>query len=138
MNFAPEVDAQYLQVKRPVLMCAIMKMATPSTEQKLAQAAELKRILTEAMALGNQSSIDLLLALLVFVAWSNDQFLNKGGGKKMGSLSRAMVLATSIVMELHWGKPVAHTNHIVSSLPIRSALPASVERHDGIQDSLKI
>lgn len=138
IHFAPEVDAQALQMNRPVLMRAIMAVATPSTKQKLARGAELKRILTQATILENQSSIDLLLGLLVFIAWSNDQFLNKVGRQKMGSLSRPMVLAMSIVLERHWNKPVAHTNHMVTSLPIQSALPVRDERRDGIQDPLEI
>lgn len=55
--FSPEVDVQYLLVNQPVLMRAIMTVATPSTKQKLARGAKLKRILTQAMILETQSNI---------------------------------------------------------------------------------
>jgi hypothetical protein len=119
-------------------MRAIMAVATPSTQQKLARSAELKRILAHATLLENQSNIDLLLGLLVFITWSNDQFLNKVGNRKVGSLSRPMVLAMSIVSELHWNRPLAHSNHMVASLPIHSSFPVGEEQLGGDQDSLEI
>lgn len=138
IHLAQNITAQQLLMTRPVLMRAIMAVATPSTQQKLARGAELKRILAHATLLENQSNIDLLLGLLVFIAWSNDQFINKVGNRKMGSLSRPMVLAMSIVSELHWNRPLAHYNHMVASLPIQSAFPVGDDQRSGDQDSLEI
>lgn len=138
IHLAPEVTAQHILMSRPLLMRAIMAVTTPSTGRKLARGAELKRILAHATLLESQSNIDLLLSLLVFIAWSNDQFLNRVGNRKMGSLSRPMVLAVSIVTELHWNRPLAHANHMVASLPMQSAIPVSDEQCDGDQASLEI
>ncbi|KUI69928.1 hypothetical protein VM1G_05379 [Cytospora mali] len=138
IHLAPNIPAQYLLMTRPVLMRAIMAVATPSTQQKLARGAELKRILAHATLLENQSNIDLLLGLLVFIAWSNDQFLNKVGNRKMGSLSRPMMLAISIVSELQWNRPPAHSNHMVASLPMQSTFPVGDEQRGVDQDSLEI
>ncbi|KUI53633.1 hypothetical protein VP1G_01040 [Cytospora mali] len=135
---APNISAQILLMTRPVLMRAIMAVATPSTQQKLARGAELKRVLAHATLLENQSNIDLLLGLLVFIAWSNDQFLNKVGNRKMGSLSRPMMLAISIVSELQWNRPAAQSNHMAASLPMQSAFPVGDEQRGGDQDSLEI
>lgn len=122
IHLVPEVTAQHLLADRPVLMRAIMTVATPSTERKLARGAELKRILAHATLLENQSNIDVLLGLLVFIAWGNDQVLNKVGNRKMGNLSRPMVLAMSIVSELRWNKPHAPINYMATSLPIQSPI----------------
>ncbi|ROV97072.1 hypothetical protein VMCG_07537 [Cytospora schulzeri] len=138
IHLTQDTSAQYLLMTRPVLMRAIMAVATPSTQQKLARGAELKRILAHATLLENQSNIDLLLGLLVFIAWSNDQLLNKVGDRKMGSLSRPMVLAMSIVSELHWDRPLAHSNHMAASLPMQSAFQGGDEQHGADQDSLEI
>lgn len=55
------------------------------------------------MILEDKPSIDLLLALLTFVAWSVDQFINK-----TANLSRFMQLAMSVVFDLCLNKPAPY------------------------------
>ncbi|KAF3762685.1 hypothetical protein M406DRAFT_222878, partial [Cryphonectria parasitica EP155] len=78
---------------RPFLLLAISTVARPSTKTRLARGEEFKRILAKELLVDGHSSIDLLLAVLTFVAWSHDTFLSKK------SISRLLTLALSILYE---------------------------------------
>ena len=104
-----DLTAQKLQ-DRPFLFRAIIAVASPSTIQKVARGKELKRILAQTTLVENQSSIDLLLCLLTYVAWSYDQFLNRSG-----TLSRLMLLAMSLVYDLRLNKPLPSDVHMIGA-----------------------
>lgn len=97
------ITAQQLHQHRPFLFRAIVIAVCPGVPQKLAYAAAFKQDLGQAMLLDNQSNIDLLLALLTFIAWSFDQFLNKA----RSNFARLMQLATSLVYELRLNQPMS-------------------------------
>ncbi|KAJ5593833.1 C6 transcription factor [Penicillium hispanicum] len=98
--FAPGITAQQLRRDRPFLAEAIIAVATPSTQQKLTRAERLKYHLTHSAVLENQSSIDMLLGILTYIAWSTDPFLQRAS-----NLSRMIMLAMSLVYDLELGKP---------------------------------
>jgi len=62
------------------------------------------------MLVEHQSSIDLLLGLLVFLSWSHDHFL-----RKTGTLSRLMSLAMSLVCDLRLNKPLPPEAHMMTT-----------------------
>lgn len=124
IHLTSETTAQHLLSHRPILMRAILTVTTPSTHTKLERGRELRRVLANATLVENQSGIDLLLGYLVFIAWSNDQSLNRIGNRKMGSLSRPMQMAMSVVSELRWNQPLSRDNHMVASIPTQSSLLA--------------
>lgn len=94
LRLSPAVSLQTLQRDRPFLLKAITTVATPSVKSRIARGTELKTILSHEVVLENKSSMDLLLALLTFVAWSYDQYLTKK------SLSRLVSLAMLVVRDL--------------------------------------
>jgi len=108
IHIPPEMTAHQMRQDRPFLFRAIAAVATPSTQQKLMRGREFKRILAQTTLIENQSSIDLLLGLLTYVAWSYDQFLNKSG-----TLSRLMLLAMSLVYDLRLNKPLPPDVHMI-------------------------
>ncbi|KAJ5815095.1 C6 transcription factor [Penicillium riverlandense] len=97
---SPGTTAQQLRRDRPFLTEAIIAVATPSTQEKMARADRLKCHLTRSVVLENQSSIDMLLGMLTYIAWSTDPFLQRGS-----NLSRMIMLAMSLVYDLQLGKP---------------------------------
>lgn len=100
INLAPDITAWQLHRDRPILFQAIVTITTFSTQEKLARAEELKRILFTSALLNVESNIDLLLGLLTYIAWSSDAFL---GGADL--VSRLMMLAISLVYDLRLFKP---------------------------------
>lgn len=94
VRISTPVSVKSLKRDRPFLLQAIATVATPSTQKKIDRGRELHRILSQELVTENRSTIDLLLAVLTFVAWSYDQFLGKTG------LSRLTSLAMSIVYDL--------------------------------------
>ncbi|CAK7237307.1 hypothetical protein SBRCBS47491_009931 [Sporothrix bragantina] len=87
--------AQKLCQDRPLLMQAIIAVATPSNKQKAVRADRLKQILTRCAVLENQSNIDVLLSMLVYITWSTDPFQQPAN-----NLSRMTMLSVSVVNEL--------------------------------------
>jgi hypothetical protein len=75
-------------------------VTTFSTQERFTQVEELKRILFTSALLQVQSSIDLLLGLLTYLAWSTDPFLGRAD-----LVSRLMMLAISLVYDLRLFKP---------------------------------
>ncbi|BCS11645.1 C6 transcription factor [Aspergillus luchuensis] len=95
----PNITTQQLHQDRPFLLEAIIAVATPSTQEKLARADRLKSRLTKSAMLENQSSIDMLLSILTYIAWSTDPFV-----KRASNLSRMIMLAMSMVYDLQLDK----------------------------------
>ncbi|KAI1098443.1 putative C6 transcription factor [Jackrogersella minutella] len=106
-----ELTVQQLRQKRPFLLRAIIAVASSSAQQKMARGKELKRILAQKVIIENQSSLDLLLGVLTYVAWSWDTLLNKSG-----TLSRLIMLAISIVGNLRLDKPLPEDVHMIGPL----------------------
>jgi hypothetical protein len=90
----------YLRQNRPFLLQAIHTVTTFSTQERLPQVEELKRVLFTSALLEVQSNIDLLLGLLTYLTWSTDAFLGRAD-----LLSRLMMLAISLVYDLRLFKP---------------------------------
>ncbi|KAL7625010.1 hypothetical protein AAE478_004224 [Parahypoxylon ruwenzoriense] len=111
IHLPPNVTAQRLHQERPFLLRAILAVVSPSKQQKLERGRELKQTLAQAALIENQSNIDLLLGLLTFIAWSQDQFLNKSG-----TLSRLMLLAMSLACDLRLNKPLATDAHMLKPI----------------------
>ncbi|KAA8645767.1 uncharacterized protein ATNIH1004_007186 [Aspergillus tanneri] len=95
INLGPDITAWHLRQDRPFLFQAIVTVTTFSTQKKLAQAEELKRLLFTSALLNVQSNIDLLLGLLTYLAWSTDAFLGRAD-----LVSRLMMLAISLVYDM--------------------------------------
>jgi hypothetical protein len=105
------MTAQQLQRDRPLLMRAIMAVASPCKQQKIAYGRELKEILAQLMLIQNQSSLDLLHGLLFFTAWSYDQIINP-----LGTLSQLMLLAISLACDLRLNKPLPLDEHMMKPM----------------------
>ncbi|KAJ5368966.1 uncharacterized protein N7496_008726 [Penicillium cataractarum] len=100
IDLAPDMTSWYLRQSRPFLFQAIHTVTTFSTQERLVQLEELKRVLFTSALLEVQSNIDLLLGLLTYIAWSTDSFLGRAD-----LLSRLMMLAISLVYDLRLFKP---------------------------------
>lgn len=100
IHIAPDITAEQLSQTRPFLFRAIVSVTTFSTHKKLALADELTHILFKSALINVQSSIDLLLGLLIYLAWSTDAFLGRAD-----LMSRLMMLAISLVYDLRLFKP---------------------------------
>jgi hypothetical protein len=108
---SPDVTSQQLHADRPFLMRAIMAVASPCKQQKVAYGKELKDILAQVVLIQNQSSLDLLQGLLVFTAWSYDQIINPSG-----TLSRLMLLAISLACDLRLDKQLPSDEHMMKPM----------------------
>ncbi|KAL9082891.1 MAG: hypothetical protein Q9165_008744 [Trypethelium subeluteriae] len=108
---ARDVTVQQLQQHRPFFLRAIIAVASPSKQQKLAYGKEFKHILAQMTLVQNLSSIDLLQGLLVFTAWSYDQVFHPSG-----TLSRLVSLATSLACELRLDKPLPSDEHMMKPM----------------------
>ncbi|KAJ5651570.1 uncharacterized protein N7484_005293 [Penicillium longicatenatum] len=100
IDLTPNMTGWYLRQNRPFLFQAIHTVTIFSTQERLAQLEELKRVLFTSALLEVQSNIDLLLGLLTYITWSTDAFLGRAD-----LLSRLMMLAISLVYDLRLFKP---------------------------------
>ncbi|KAI1821621.1 hypothetical protein F4861DRAFT_532841 [Xylaria intraflava] len=100
IDLAPETTTEQLRQTRPFLFHAIVTVTTFSTQKRLALAEDLKHRLFTSVLANVQSSIDLLLGLLTYLAWSTDVFLGRAD-----LVSRLMMLAISLVYDLRLFKP---------------------------------
>ncbi|KAL3480219.1 hypothetical protein BJX99DRAFT_36825 [Aspergillus californicus] len=100
IDLTPDMTSWYLRQHRPFLFQAIHTVTTFSTQERLVQVEELKRLLFTSALLNTESSIDLLLGLLTYLAWSTDAFLGRAD-----LISRLMMLAISQVCDLRLLKP---------------------------------
>ncbi|KAJ6140345.1 hypothetical protein N7471_006831 [Penicillium samsonianum] len=95
IDLTPDMTSTYLRQNRPFLFQAIHTVTIFSTQERLTQVEELKRVLFTSALLEVQSNIDLLLGLLTYLAWSTDAFLGRAD-----LVSRLMMLAISLVYDL--------------------------------------
>ncbi|KAL2847124.1 hypothetical protein BJX68DRAFT_240246 [Aspergillus pseudodeflectus] len=107
----PTVSAQYLQTERPFLWQAICAVTTRSFSEKRVRAHQFKTILAQATVVENRSSIDLLLGVLTYAAWSYDQFLHMSP-----TISRLMEIALSIAYDMHLNKRMPPDSHVITLL----------------------
>jgi hypothetical protein len=100
IRLAPDVTVWQVRQNRPFLFHAIITVTTLSTQKKFARAEELKHLIFTSALLDVQSSFDLLVGILTYLAWSTDAFLGRAD-----LLSRLMMLAISLVYDLRLFKP---------------------------------
>ncbi|PYH97320.1 hypothetical protein BO71DRAFT_396305 [Aspergillus ellipticus CBS 707.79] len=109
---SPSITIQQLRQDRPFLAEAIIAVATPSTQEKVVRTERLKYHLTKSAVLENQSSIDMLLGMLTYIAWSTDPFYQRSS-----NLSRMIMLAMSLVYDLQLGKPPPPPDaHVIATM----------------------
>lgn len=95
----PNMTVASLKSERPLFFMAICAVATPSRQEKAERADTLKRLIATQMVVESVSNMDLLFALLTFIAWSNEFLYSKSG------FSRYMMLAMSVTYELRLNNP---------------------------------
>ncbi|KAB5585535.1 hypothetical protein GE09DRAFT_29552 [Coniochaeta sp. 2T2.1] len=114
INLPASIRAEELQRERPLLFKAILCVASQSSPRSRQDANELKRMLCEAAFLRQPEPdtrgdtdfrMDLLQALLVYIAWGWDHVHNGA------SLSRLMTIAISLVGEMRLDKPIPSDAH---------------------------
>ncbi|KAE9582236.1 hypothetical protein CGCF415_v009195 [Colletotrichum fructicola] len=108
--FPSDMTLEKLQRQRPFL-CEAIRCVTPlSASEKRTRARKLKQILGEMMfreekTSSKHASMDLLLGLLVYIAWGWDHVLSGC------SLTRLMTFATTLVGEMRLDKPARGRPH---------------------------
>ncbi|KAL1881220.1 hypothetical protein Daus18300_001071 [Diaporthe australafricana] len=132
LDLAPYESAQQLHESRPFLLRAICAVTRTSTQEKLAEGRKLKQELSHTMIVENQSSLDLLLGLMTFLAWGNDHFLNRSA-----SLSRLMQQALSLVYDLRLNKPLPREAHMLPMMGSHSCRSSQVPAESIQQDRLE-
>jgi hypothetical protein len=95
LHFSPEVTARDLRSSHPFLVQAVLAVTTPTLARKQALGDRFKQNIAQAMIGQSHSTLDMLLGLLVYTAWSFDHFLSQSR-----SLLRYIQMAISIVFEL--------------------------------------
>lgn len=95
VSLAPDTTVAQLCHDRPLLMQAIIAVATPSNKLKIERAERLKQTLTRCAVIEDQSNIDVLLGILTYITWSTDPFQQPAN-----NLSRMTMLAISLVYDL--------------------------------------
>ncbi|KAJ6102366.1 hypothetical protein N7486_004793 [Penicillium sp. IBT 16267x] len=111
IDLTPDMTSWYLRQERPILFQAIHTVTTFSTQERLPQVEELKRLLFTSALVKFQSSIDLLLGLLTYLAWTTDAFLGRAD-----LISRLMMLAISLVYDLRLFKPSSPDVQVMMSM----------------------
>ncbi|KAH8649923.1 hypothetical protein BX600DRAFT_473805 [Xylariales sp. PMI_506] len=108
-------DIQWLRRKRPFLLLCIVASSSKDTQRRLALGKDVKQILAQKLILDSHSvvDIDLLLGILTFLSWSQDQLLNN----TPTILSRYTQMAMAIVFDLRLNKPAPEEMHM---LPVNS------------------
>ncbi|KAL4975320.1 hypothetical protein BDW66DRAFT_73921 [Aspergillus desertorum] len=107
----PGLSAQQLQQERPFFWETILAVTSRSVQERLVRAKEIKSVLATAMVVENRSNLDLLLGVLTYAAWAQDQFI-----VRIPTAARFMELAVSIVNDLHWTKPTPRDEHMIVTL----------------------
>ena len=105
MHLPVHMTAEKLRRNRPILFQAIACVIPPLSSDKLEQSKELRDLIHKVMmgdgGQRNTDKMDLLLAILTYVAWGWDHVLNRR------SVTRLMMLAMSLVGEMRPDKPVS-------------------------------
>ncbi|PKK49620.1 hypothetical protein CI102_9862 [Trichoderma harzianum] len=123
VHLPTHLTAEQLRIERPFLFRAIVCVTSASSEDKRESSLELKRVLCEMAFLQlsphqkqhqPQQTIDLLLGLLVFIAWGWEHLHSRR------SLSRLMAVATSLAGELRsLDQTAPDITHTISQLEPR-------------------
>ncbi|KIH89710.1 hypothetical protein SPBR_06731 [Sporothrix brasiliensis 5110] len=108
--FPPETTSAQLQRHRPFLLRCVVASTTTLVRDKAAQGRAIKEQLAREMLVDNRSNIDLLLGLLVFIAWGSDPMVSRSG-----TLSRLVMLALSLVCDMRLHKPLPADQHMVTT-----------------------
>lgn len=132
IHMSPGITVRQLRQERPFLAEAIIAVATPSTQEKQARAERLKHHLIRSAVLENQSSIDMLLAMLTYIAWSTDPFFGRAS-----NLSRMIMLAMSLVYDLQLGKPPPPDALIIATMTPGLGFPGRVSNNRSSQGILE-
>ncbi|KAK0702296.1 hypothetical protein B0H67DRAFT_595459 [Lasiosphaeris hirsuta] len=114
---SPEVTVQQLQQSRPFLFHAIICVASLSGVNG-ERATKLRRMFCETVISHEEQrletwssdtdhTVDLLLGILTYIAWSWDYMLNRFNPALL------ITLATSLVCEIHLDRSVPQDQHIV-------------------------
>lgn len=111
IDISADMTCGYLHQNRPFLLQAIHAVTTFSTQERVVQVEELKRLLFTSALLKVQSNIDLLLGLLTCLAWSSDAFLGRAD-----LVSCLMMLAISLVYDLRLFKPSSIDVEVMMSM----------------------
>lgn len=118
LNLATHMTAQQLHFHRPFLFRAITCVASPTSRERQTRSDELKRVLHDLVFLrgpehergarsdNRERTVDLLLGLLVYVAWGMDHRL----------IGRLVMLAVSLVSELCAEGPAPSDAHMLGLL----------------------
>ncbi|KAK8133587.1 C6 transcription factor [Apiospora sp. TS-2023a] len=134
VHFGSRPTVAQLRRDRPLLLRAIVCVAWPFPLEKRTRALELKRTLFEAFHLRQEphqqkeeetesSSIDLLLALLTYVAWGWDHVHGRGCG-----LSYLMMPCMSLVGEMFLDRQSPPNLHMANMFDKpRAAIPPTTE-----------
>lgn len=105
------VTVEQLQHDRPFFLCAVLAVATPFKSQKVARGRRFKETLIQAALIENQSSLDLLQGLLVFIAWGYDHMHTP-----CSTPSRLMMVAISLACDLRFDKPLPSDEHMMKPM----------------------
>ncbi|OTA64247.1 hypothetical protein K449DRAFT_464151 [Hypoxylon sp. EC38] len=122
VHISENATIEQLRRDRPLLLQAIVCVAWPFAREKEARAGELKRSLCETAFLHQphhsiDSMIDLLLGLMIYIAWGWDHV------HKRSNLSRLVMLCMSLVAEMHLDRPAPHSPYAGNFLAQRFAIP---------------
>ncbi|KAI1087104.1 hypothetical protein F5B19DRAFT_486980 [Rostrohypoxylon terebratum] len=124
VHIPDNTTVEQLHHDRPLLLQAIVCVAWPFAREKEARARELKRSLFETALLRQphhsiDSTVDLLLGLLVYIAWGWDHVHNRS------NLSRLVMLCMSLVAEMHLDRPAPRSPYAGNLLAQRFAIPSN-------------
>ncbi|KAK2762624.1 hypothetical protein FQN54_000797 [Arachnomyces sp. PD_36] len=131
IHLTPDMTSWYLRQNRPFLFQAIQTVTTFSTQERLIQVEELKRLLFTSALLEVKSNIDLLLGLLTYLAWSTDAFLGRAD-----FMSRLMMLAISFVYDLRLFKSSSPDAQIMMTITQGLAEENGQNPNDGTPQDL--
>ncbi|KAM5378079.1 hypothetical protein ACJZ2D_004537 [Fusarium nematophilum] len=96
---APDVTPSQLQRERPFLWLNICTVCCKSTSEKKRLDREIREILARGILVDLERNLDLLLGLIVYLAW----VMNHMGGKQI--LSSFSHLAMSLLIDLRLDRP---------------------------------
>ncbi|KAL4869772.1 hypothetical protein BDV12DRAFT_72234 [Aspergillus spectabilis] len=122
------LTADQLHKDKPLLFQAIMTVTSPSTQEKRARATQLKRNLAQEAVEYTETSLDLLLCILTYVAWGYDNFIFK-----LKSPSRLTQLAISMAYDLRLHKPESKESNLFPN----ETLPHDQQAPELAQESLE-
>jgi hypothetical protein len=100
MDLSGYLTAAQLRHERPVLFQAILTVTTFHTRQRQVRAEHFRNLLFTSTMVKVESSMDLLLGLLTYLAWTTDLFQGAAD-----LVSRLMMLAISLVQDLRLVRP---------------------------------